>query len=192
MLTTSLLVTAGVNEKTNPSSMNTSNENSLGTLKIRHQPLINKPIRYKGMIINYEPPKNNTTYQYNFLEDEDGYVHMNFTLNVSHLINDALIYFAEYPFPDNYRYTAIETWVNYDKEDYVRDKNIILCNSYLYEDYQIKMSAVKPLYTNGETLACRLWITAYPGITPIPFVQDILGLFLIQEVVVEDIYINPI
>jgi hypothetical protein len=180
--TTPLLVIAGVNEDIHLSTLNLPEENSLGMLIVEHLPM------YR-MIVRYYPPEEGNVYY--FPEGENGYVNMNFTLNVSHCLKGGP-FFASWIWPDNYRYTAIETWVNYDKEDYVVDKNIILCNSYLFKDYQIKMSAAKPLYTNGETLACRLWITAYPAITPIPFVQDILGLFLIQEVVVADIDINPI
>ncbi len=145
-----------------------SNENSLGTVILEHQPLLKAFFRVKGLDSYYEPPADNPTYKYYFPEDEYGCVHLNFTLNVKHSLKPLNKYWASLLWPENHRYTGIIAGLNW-ADCYT--ENITVCNSSSTQEYTIYLSDDTPFVTNGNTLNFTFWIFAYPAITPISRIQ---------------------
>lgn len=145
-----------------------SNQNSLGTVILEHQPLLKKFFRVRGLDKSYEPPADNPTYKYYFPEDENGCVYLNFTLNVKHRLKPMHRYWVSLLWPENHRYSGIIAGINW-ADCYT--ENITVCNSFTFKDYTIYMSDDKPFVTNGNTLNFTFWIAAYPAITPILHIQ---------------------
>ncbi|KYK22322.1 hypothetical protein AYK25_02670 [Thermoplasmatales archaeon SM1-50] len=192
MISTAILGSAKVNNDKNPSSLNISDENSLGTAILKHQPLLRTIIGDQGLITDYEPPVGNPTYDYYFPEDENGYVELNFSLNVQHLINPIPIYWAKWIFPRTYRWSGITLYVNYAGEDYCYSKTTTLCNTTFLVNYNISINSSKQLFTNNNTLECKLIVFAWPGATPIPYIHDLCEAYFPDEVINTNITIHPI
>lgn len=192
MITTPILSSAIAYNHTNPSSLIVPTNNSLGTAILKHQPLLRTIFSDKGLITDYEPPASNPTYDYYFPQDGSGYVSLNFSLNVQHLINPIPIYWAKWIFFKTYRWSGITLYVNYDGEDYCYKRTTTLCNSTYLVPYNISVNGSKPLFTNNNNLTCKLYITAWPGITPIPNMHDLCELNFADEVITTNITIHPI
>jgi hypothetical protein len=185
-ITTPITTNANINQKTNTSSLKISDENSLGTLWITYYPLGKVDIRY-------EPPDDNPNYDYYFPEDENGFVNPNFTLHVCHRLGSPK---KDFPlskiWPDNFIFTCINIWIQYNGTDIIANENKIVCNTTTFVCYNITPTAVIPVYTNGTTQKCILWITATPLYTNISIIQDICKQIFSHKVVSADIFIHPI
>ena len=192
LITAPILTSAELNKNTHPSSLNICDNNCLGTAKVDHQPGLYGILKYRGAIVNYYPPDDNPNYDYYFPEDENGNVIMNFTLHVQHRLNDVMVYWGENIWPTEHRWTMIDIWVSYNGTDYISNETKTVCVHYNeFKEYNITPIAELPLHTNGTTLKCLLWITAYPLYTPVPFIQNICKVLFPHLVVKQDIFIHP-
>jgi len=192
LITTPILVSAGVNKNTHPLSLNVSEYNSLGTAILKHQPLLRTIFTDKGLVTNYEEPVGNLLYDYYFPEDENGSVNLNFTLYVKHLVNPISIYWAKFIWPEHHRSSGITLWINFNGEEYCYDRSVTDCNnSPDFQYYNISIKGLKPLVTNGENKTGILYINAWPAITPISFFQILCERFFSDKVVQTDITIHP-
>ena len=111
----SISTNANINQKTNTSSQKISDENSLGTIWITYYSLVKVDIRY-------EPPAD---YNYFFPEDENGFVYPNFTLHVCHKLGSPKNYFfISWIWPDNFIFTCIDIWLNYNGSDIISNETL--------------------------------------------------------------------
>ena len=195
MLTTSLLVTAGVNEKIDTVNMSVDIDNYLGDLKVVHQPWLKSGPAID--IVNYTPPEDNPTFQYYFPEDENGYVDMNFSLNITHNTNvPNMPYFGKLIWPDEYRSTVVNLWINYEGNDHIIKLDSMNCNKSFPETYTIYLKDGEPLKTDNVPKQCVFYWSVWPGIGPNEglheYIMPLFPLFMtgLQEDSV-DIFINP-
>lgn len=191
MVLTPILGSAMVNNDKNPIAMNLTDDKSLGTAILKHQPLFRTIFGDQGLITDYDPPSGNPTYDYYFTEDENGYVQLNFSLIVQHLINPVPIYWAKWIFFKTYRWSGVTVYVNYDGEDYCYSRTTALCNSTFLVNYNISIHSIKPLFTNNTTRVCKLAIYTWPGVTPILNMHDLCEAYFADEAIVTNITIHP-
>jgi len=174
MLTTPLLVTAGVNEKTNVSSLNVYDGNSLGKITVAHIPLYIGWFKNHGVRVRYEGPPDNPGYDYYFTEVA-GEVYMNFSLTVEHRLDDINMFFAD-------RYTWINNlWISggSPRRDYFSIENKTLCDNISFETYYINITEeeqLEPLKTNGESVYLEFWLFGMPAATNSPGIHILMEL----------------
>jgi len=172
LITTPILVIAGVNENTHPSSLNISTNNSLGTLTVVHLPLYYQWFKYHGINVEYSPPDDNPGYDYYFCE-VDGVVWMNFSLTVKHRLNPVKPFFAD-------RYTWINSlYLNDGYTDYFSFEGKELCENVSFETYYINLTEddqIQPLETNGENVTLTFWLFGMPAVTNSPAVHTLMDL----------------
>jgi hypothetical protein len=192
--TTPLLVTAGIKETNVIKNTSTNIINDLGTIKVTHQPwfALGPPIN-----VVYVPPEDNPTFEYYFPQDENGYVDMNFTVNITHLLNTVPPgYFAKWIWPEKYRYTVVTLWIRVEDVDYIIvDKNAKNCSNITFpETYQITLTTDpdKRLKTNNDTKEGTFWWHVLPGIGPNPKIWDIISLFPVSRGGSKPIFVIPI
>ena len=188
---TPILAATELNHATDISPIKTANMNSLGTVTIVHLPLLPGWLRQRGMTVKYEAPEDNPTFEYYFPEDENGYVHMNFTLNVKHRKNPVGFYLASWIWSGKYRYTGIHAWVAYNGEDIIDLREYDeLCIQTQFENFTRVISG--DLKTDGENLSCLFWWNAWPGITPLDKIKgDLCEYLLVHHIVDKQIIIHP-
>lgn len=156
MLTTPLLVSAGVNENKSSSSLNISGDNSIGKLVIVHMPLYRKFLTLHGIGVSWEyiPPQDNPGYDYYFCE-VDGEVRMNFSLEVEHRLNVVSPFFTS-------RYTWInDLWVGKGSVDYFRVEPKEKCEEEFFINYYVNLTEDQqfiPLETNGQNTTIEIWL----------------------------------
>jgi hypothetical protein len=177
LATTPLIATAGINESKQSLSMN-DETGFLGTVTIRHQPML--VAESKGMeVVSYEPPEDNPNFIYNFTELENGSVRLNFTVTIKHFLNKpGMPYFASWLFPNNFRFTWVKYfWIHEPGKPYdiYTIENQKPCTSTNVETYNIPATG-KYLETNGENVTLHFWLWGYPGVTPIRFIYTIISL----------------
>ncbi len=157
LLSTTFLVSAAqIKQNPNAEPVNTTEMNSLGKFVIRHWPLSPIYIKYKGMeIIEYTPPDD---YIYEFPEDENGTVWMNFSLTIEHWLNNVGVYWAKFLFPNNFRFTCFSSYIFDDGIDYIfYDHCEDVPTNYSHEEFMIYMYAVG-LKTNGQNKTLFVFI----------------------------------
>ncbi len=181
LLTTPLLVIAGVNEKIDISNASVYDNNSLGSIEVVHQPFLFRTFSYRGIRVDYTPPAGNPNYDYYFPE-ENGEVLMNFTLEVKHRLNNVpMPYFASWIWPDEFRFTWINLlYISGEGTDYFGFENMTACKEYSFENYTVVIpeeEQSEPLVTNGEQKVLYFYLYVEAAATPIRIIQVLTGLW---------------
>lgn len=183
LITTPLLAAGQIQNDDKPNQLNSAYNNSLGKFTIQHQPFFPSPglIGLKGMeIIDYIPPED---YIYEFPEDENGTVWMNFTLTIEHWINDIIFYPSSWIFGENFRHTWVKNlYINYEEYDYISHEEYIDVNKTKDIRY-VKVKALEGLITNGENKTVDWYQFGLAGIGP--FGIDIFVPLLLQNWLME-------
>lgn len=193
LLTTPLLVSAGINEKTETTNMSVLPQNSLGWFDIVHQAFL--PSRKMISKCVHNDPPDNPTYQYWFPEDEEGYVDMNFTVNFTHVLNDVGTYFSEVTWPNSFRFTCAKLWIRANNVDSPVLWTQTLCINFIPGNYTITLKDGEPLKTNGQTIQGEFWWSIYAGPQPNAWINENIMWYFSpwtgRTSGSEDIYIKP-
>jgi len=174
LATTPLIATAGKNDISQPLSSSYYETYSLGQLNVTHQPPTY--FFFEKKLMDFEFWKVNS-YDFDFTE-VNGVVILNFTVTVKHCLNMVPTYFAKFMFPNNYRGTWINRlYIHYPdggNDTYsVEDVHYTTSSDWVY--YTINMTG-RHLTTNGENKTLTFFFWGGPAVTPIPFVQSVVGL----------------
>jgi len=180
LATTPLIASAGINESKQSLSMN-DETGFLGTVTIRHQPMLWVYSEHHGMdVVSYEPPEDNPNFIYNFTQLENGSVRLNLTVTIKHFLNKpgSMPYIASKVFPNNFRFTCVKNfWIHQPPNPYdiYSIENQKPCTSPDVTTYNITATG-KYLETKGKDVHLHFWLWGFPGVTPIWFIYTLISM----------------
>ncbi len=173
-MTTPLLVTAGVNKKIDISNASAYDGNCLGLLEVVHYPWLREG---PPMVVDFYPGEDTF-----YFSEKNGTVKMNFTLTVKHRLNMVPItYLASWIWKDKFRYTMISLYISEPGYgDLFSIYNEMSCTNESWETYIIYITEadqLEPLVTNGEQKVLYFYLYVEAGVTPIPIIKRLSGIW---------------